>query len=73
MKNKYSLMKMAALTIQQRTLIVQLYFQNNNFVTLTQRTFRRINGPVYTPSRTVNAIINKFRELGTAHGRHRSG
>ena len=35
---------MAALTIQQRTLIVQLYFQNYNSVTLTQIAFRRISG-----------------------------
>ena len=65
---------MAALTIQKRTLIVQLYFQNNNSVTWTQRAFRRINGPAYTPSlHTVRGIINKFWELGTTHNRHRSG
>ena len=47
---------------------VQLYFQNNNSVTLTQRAFRRINGPTYAPStRMVCAIVNKFRELRTTH------
>ena len=54
---------MAALSIQQQTLIVQLYFQNNNSVTLTQRAFTRINGPTYIPARTVRAIKNKFQEL----------
>ena len=56
--------RMAALTIQQRTLIGQLYFQNNNFTTLTHRAFRRINGPAYAPSsRTVRAIITHFENL----------
>ena len=65
---------MAALTILQRTHIVQVYFQNNNSVILIQRAFMRINGPAYTPSlRTVRGITNKFRELGTHHGRHCSG
>ena len=50
---------MTALTIQQRTLIVYLYFQNNNSMTLTQRAFRSIIDRAYTPSsRRVHGIIN---------------
>ena len=74
MNNKFSLIENVSLTIQQPTLIVQLYFQNNNSVTLTQKAFRRINGPAYTPSsRTVRAIINKSQKFGTTHDRHHTG
>ena len=63
---------MAALTIQQRTLIYQLCFHDKNFVTLTQRRFRRINGPAYTPSsRMVRAIINKFETTNDRHQNHK--
>ena len=65
---------MDKLSIIQRTLIVQIYFESNCSVVRTQRAFRRNTGNIYHLSpRCIRLIVAKLKALGTVGARQHPG
>lgn len=65
---------MESYTIEQRSRIVQFYYQNQQSIILTQRAYRRYFNVRFAPNRsTINRLVANFHQQGSVRNLPRSG